>query len=87
MESMVLTIARAQIKRGDAAPTATVLIAALDRLQAERERIEQLFAGGPDTPCRTTWRPEPSTPDCSAASIECVEVPMSDLRAVLDGAS
>lgn len=45
--------------------------------KAERalERVQELFAGGPDTPCRTTW------PD----GIECVEVPMADLRDALDG--
>ena len=48
----------------------------LDRLQ----RIEQLFAGGPDTPCRTTWRKEnyPGIP-----AVECVEVPLDDLREAL----
>ena len=48
----------------------------LDRLQ----RIEQLFAGGPDTPCRTTWRKE-IHPDIPA--VECVEVPLDDLREAL----
>jgi len=54
-------------------------------LWAEAEAVRALFAGGPDTPCRTTWRPEYSMPDCSAASTECVEVPLDELRAVLDG--
>ena len=36
--------------------------------------FEALFAGGPDTACRTTW-PE---------GVECVEVPMADLRAAFD---
>jgi hypothetical protein len=41
--------------------------------------VETLFAGGPDTPCRTTWRNEFAL----AGPTECVEVPMDDLRAVL----
>jgi hypothetical protein len=44
-----------------------------ERIQA-REPFEQLFAGGPDTSCRTTW------PD----GIECVEVPITDLRAAFE---
>ena len=46
---------------------------ARERLRRAEERlagVEALFAGGPDTPCRTTW------PD----GVECVEVPMADLR-------
>ena len=48
---------------------------------ALRERVEALFAGGPDTSCRTTWRR--SDPTGYGDSIECVEVPMDDLRAAL----
>lgn len=44
-----------------------------ERAQAENTRIRRLFADGPDTPCRTTWR----------YGVEYVEVPMSDLRQAL----
>lgn len=46
-----------------------------DRLQ----RIHSLFSGGPDTPCRTTWRPS----SIEGYAIECVEVPINDLRDAL----
>jgi hypothetical protein len=57
------------------------LAAVLAPLVAEvRERavepFERLFSGGPDTACRTTY------PD----GIECVEVPMFDLREAFDTA-
>lgn len=53
--------------------------AALDRVRAEAKAdalrpLDLLFSGGPDTPCRTTY------PD----DVECVEVPMADLRAAFD---
>lgn len=53
----------------------TIAILQRERAQAEAEntRIRRLFAGGPDTPCRTTWR----------YGVEYVEVPMSDLRRAL----
>jgi hypothetical protein len=50
------------------------------RVAAAVGPFRELFAGGPDTPCRTTWREDPARPDCSAASIECVEVPVDALR-------
>jgi hypothetical protein len=43
---------------------------------AMAERMRALFAGGPDTPCRTVWD----------EGIECVSVPMADLAAALGGA-
>lgn len=56
----------------------------ITRLTAERDaalarlaRIEALFSGGPDTVCRTTWR------ESFAEHVECVEVPMADLRDAL----
>lgn len=36
-------------------------------------KVIALFAGGPDTPCRTTW----------PNGVECVEVPLDDLRKAL----
>lgn len=39
--------------------------------------FKELFGGGPDTPCRTTWHPTP----WAGVNVECVEVPMDDLRA------
>lgn len=48
-------------------------------LAKERERVlapfKKLFGCDPDTPCRTTWRAT------FAEHIECVEVPMENLRA------
>jgi hypothetical protein len=52
------------------------------RLQrAKLKTVEELFAGGPDTSCRTTW------PDVGGGPVECVEVPLAELQRVLDGAS
>lgn len=48
--------------------------------------FEELYSTGPDTVGRTTWRENPSSPECSAASIECVEVPVDDLRDAFDAA-
>lgn len=48
--------------------------------------FEELFSGGPDTACRTTWRESAELAGCSAASIECVEVPMADLRSAFAAA-
>lgn len=54
-------------------------------IEKERDRtlapFKELFVGGPDTPCRTTW---PN--DGNAGPIECVEVPMADLREAFDRA-
>ncbi len=64
-----------------------VVAGALDETRTDTLRpFEELFAGGPDTACRTTWREDPTISECSAASIECVEVPMADLRAAFDAA-
>lgn len=49
-----------------------VALAALDRLAA----VEALFAGGPDTSCRTVWQD----------GIECVSVPLGELRDALGAA-
>lgn len=57
------------------------IVALIDALRAEREkveRVETLFSGGPDTSCRTTWRNEHWS-----YAIECVEVPVAALRAAL----
>jgi len=43
------------------------------KAEAKAQAIEALFAGGPDTPCRTTW----------PHGVECVEIPLDDLRAAL----
>jgi hypothetical protein len=67
-------------------------ITALETLLAdERARalapFERLFAGGPDTPCRTTWRPEGGHIGTALLhNVECVEVPVDDLRAAFDEA-
>jgi hypothetical protein len=54
----------------------------LDRIRSEAVRpFRELFSGGPDTSCRTAYRPSAAAPECSAASIECAEVPLDDLRA------
>lgn len=45
-----------------------------DRLALRLAAIEALFAGGPDTACRTRWED----------GIECVSVPIEALREVLD---
>lgn len=42
----------------------------IDRLRARAERIDSLFCGGPETSCRTTW----------PNGVECVEVPMEEIR-------
>lgn len=46
-------------------------------LRAKVARVEALFSGGPDAPCRTAWDGE----------IECVSVPLADLNVALDGTS
>jgi len=55
-----------------------------DALAAERKRARApflaLFSGGPDTVCRTTWRAS------FAEHVECVEVPMADLREAFEDA-
>lgn len=44
-----------------------------------RSAVAELFSGGPDTPCRTTWRAK-----IEHAAVECVEVPLGELRAALE---
>ena len=53
------------------------LIRERDEARAKVERVEALFAFGPDTACRTTWREYGGT--------ACVELPLDDLRAALAG--
>lgn len=49
--------------------------------------FRELFAGGPDTVCRTAWRPALPGPGMHRPpSTECVEVPMEDLRDAFDRA-
>jgi hypothetical protein len=58
------------------------------RLQRVRlQAVEELFAGGPDTPCRTTWREHRLMLPGDSWREECVEVPMADLRTALGAAS
>ncbi len=45
------------------------------KAEATVARVDTLFSGGPDTPCGTVYR----------RGIECVVVPMEDLREALDG--
>jgi hypothetical protein len=56
------------------------LLAEVRRLKNWQLGIRQLFAGGPDTPCRTTHR-DPVWGITSGE--ECVEIPMEDLREAL----
>lgn len=53
-----------------------------DALAARLAAVEALFAGGPDTPCRTLWRATEGLIG-EWAEIECVEVPLDELRAAL----
>lgn len=52
------------------------------QLRARLKRIQELFSGGPDTACRTTWRDEPLLAGATIR-VECVEVPMEDLLEAL----
>ena len=64
------------------------LAAEVVRLRRELDAVRELFAGGPDTSCRTTWRRTyqgGGTFKVSSPPVECVEVPLDDLRAVLGG--
>jgi hypothetical protein len=74
---------------------ARMLVDAVERLRAEGRDaalrpFEELFAGGPDTACATTWRREAGTLALSEVSevplTECVEVPLDELRAAFDAA-
>jgi hypothetical protein len=55
------------------------LLHIIDEYRERLYKINDLFSGGPDTVCRTTWRHG----DSSGAAIECVEVPLEDLREAL----
>jgi hypothetical protein len=52
--------------------------------EAKLARVEALFSGGPDGPCRTTWRYDFAA-HCEGydGREECVEVPVAELRAAL----
>jgi hypothetical protein len=65
---------------GDRWPTSVVRADAVveGREQALRP-FRDLFAGGPDTPCRTTYRDEDVWN--GTARTECVEVPLDEVRA------
>lgn len=78
-------------------PTIISMLAENDDLRARLAaltdaigNIERLFSGDPDTSCRTTWRRTYTTTDSdmliSRPPVECVEVPLDDLRAVLAAA-
>lgn len=55
-----------------------------DALQRRLDAVQALFSGGLDTVCRTVWIEEPGVFG-GTCRVECVEVPMDDLRRVLDG--
>lgn len=57
--------------------------AALTAEQGKTARVQAFFAGGPDTACRTVWHEEAPLLGMRRPRIECVEVPMDDLRAAL----
>jgi hypothetical protein len=45
-----------------------------------RRPFDELFGGGPDTSCRTTYRESPNLAGEPPFMIECVEVPIDELR-------
>jgi hypothetical protein len=63
------------------------LVRAVENLREEGRRrgvepFRDLFSGGPDTPCRTTYRPElGAAPELQVPPTECVEVPLDEVRA------
>ena len=65
---------------------ADALLPVVERIADERAAealrpFEDLFSGGPDTACRTTWREAPIEERAEGIPpAECVEVPMDDLR-------
>ena len=67
---------------GQDAATIERLRELLAESEAYRDRVEALFAGGPDTPCRTLWRAVEGIAG-EWHEVECVEVPMGELRAAL----
>jgi hypothetical protein len=48
-----------------------------DSLRGVVQAVRDLFSGGPDTPCRTVWE----------GGVECVSVPLYDLRRALAAAA
>lgn len=58
------------------------VIAAIEERGRERgvRPFRELFAGGPDTPCRTVYRPEEAGAGVWV-NTECVEVPLDEVRA------
>lgn len=55
--------------------------------EAALRPFEELFSGGPDTACRTTYRDDSgAAPELEVPPTECVEVPLDDLRAAFDDA-
>jgi hypothetical protein len=60
------------------------LRARAEAAETKNAALDALFAGGPDTTCRTTWRDHKSVFGTRLSEREeCVEVPMEDLRAAL----
>ena len=55
----------------------------LAEAQGKVARVEALFSGGPDSPCWTAWRNGWS--GGGQILVECVEVPLDDIRAALSG--
>lgn len=45
----------------------------LEQADKQMRQVQDLFTGGPDTPCTTVW----------IDGVECVQVPMNELRRVL----
>lgn len=42
--------------------------------------LRELFAGGPETSCRTVWDHSEAVPEFGIGPLECVSVPIDDLR-------
>jgi hypothetical protein len=81
------------IGRGDAdEPRRLALVAARlaeweTTIEAQTRRpFEDLFAGGPDTSCRTVWDESEAIPALGIGPLECVSVPLDDLRAAFRAA-
>lgn len=55
--------------------------------EAALRPFEELYSTGPDTVGRTTWRPEDGLRGTALPhTVECVEVPVDDLRDAFDAA-
>jgi hypothetical protein len=62
--------------------TALAIADAEDRGRQRGVRpFRDLFAGGPDTSCRTVYREHDSIASIEVGPTECVEVPLDDVRA------